>query len=195
LRTQQVATLVAQADTALGEKRYEAAASLYDQALQLDSQNAQAAKGKASAQAASSASRRSLVAGRSTLIGSKTDKKLTGFESEDVSLAKAPDYSGRLDFEASPKSPNAGDSYTVRVYLTNDGKKPFKIASFSATTNASGEKSGGPMAPATKEIQPQQKALLQEISGVWREGASSWALDASVQSAHGETIRNTLTWR
>ncbi len=195
LRAQQVATLVGQADQALGEKRYDAAVALYDQALQLEPGQAQATRGRATAQSAAAAAKRAFVAGRSVLVGAKTDKKLSGFESEDVAMAKAPDYSGRIDFEASPKSPRAGEGYTVRVYLLNDGKKDFKIASMSATTNASGEKSGGPMAATTKEIRPQQRAQIQELTGVWKDGATSWALEVSVQSSHGETVRNTLTWR
>jgi hypothetical protein len=195
LRAQQVATLVGQADQALAEKRYDAAVALYDQALQLEPGQAQATRGKATAQAAAAASKRAFVAGRSVLVGAKTDKKLSGFESEDVTLAKAPDYSGRIEFEASPKSPRAGEGYTVRVYLLNDGKKDFKIAGMTATTNASGEKSGGPMAATTREISPQQRALIQELTGVWKDGATSWSLEISVQSSHGETVRNTLTWR
>lgn len=199
LRAQQVATLVGQAEQAAAEKRYDAAVALYDQALQLEPGNGQAIRGKSAAQsaasAASAAARRAFVAGRSVLVGAKTDKKLSGFESEDVAMAKAPDYSGRIDFEASPKSPRAGEGYSVRVYLLNDGKKDFKIASMTASTNASGEKSGGPMAPSTREVAPQQRALIQELSGVWKEGATAWSLEVAVQSSHGETVRNTLTWR
>src|SRR6185436_20022609 len=98
-------TFVAQGESAASERRYDAAVAFYDQALQLDPQSAAAQKGKANAQAALTASRRSLVAGRSSLSGAKTDKTLKGFESEDVSLSKAPDYSGRLDLEASPRNP------------------------------------------------------------------------------------------
>ena len=199
LRAQQVATLVGQADQAAAEKRFDAALALYDQALQLEPANAQASRGKAQAQAALSAaaaaSKRAFVSGRSVLVGAKTDKKLSGFESEDVAMAKAPDYSGRIEFEASPRSPRAGEPYTVRVFLLNDGKKDFKIAGMTASTNASGEKSGGPMAATTREIAPQQRALIQELTGVWKDGATSWSLDVSVQSAHGETVKNTLTWR
>lgn len=199
LRAQQVATLVGQAEQAAAEKRYDAAVALYDQALQLEPGQAQATRGKSQAQAALSAAaaaaRRAFVSGRSVLVGAKTDKKLAGFESEDVAMAKAPDYSGRLEFEASPKSPRAGEPYTVRVFLLNDGKKDFKIASMTATTNASGEKSGGPMAATTRDIRPQQRALVQELTGTWKEGATAWSLEVSVVSDHGETVKNTLTWR
>lgn len=192
----QVAALVAQGDGALGEHRYDAAAALYAQALQLDPQNAQASAGRARAQAGAAAARRTFVAGRSLLVGAKSGKKgPAGFEEEDVQVAKAPDYSGRLEFEASPRSLKPGDSYSVRIFLVNDGKKDFKIAAFSAVTSANGEKSGGPLSPNTREVATQGRELLQELSGVWKEGTSAWSLEAAVTSSHGEIVRNTLTWK
>jgi len=47
-----------------------------------------------------------------------------------------------------------------------------------ATTNASGEKSGGPMAATTREISPPAAgSLIQELTGVWKDGATSWSLE------------------
>jgi hypothetical protein len=195
-RAAQVASLVAQGDGALGEHRYDAAAALYAQALQLDPQNAQAAAGRTRAQAGAAAARRTFVAGRSLLVGAKSGKKgPAGFEDEDVQVAKAPDYSGRLEFEASPRSLKPGEGYSVRIFLVNDGKKDFKIAAFSAVTSANGEKSGGPVPPATREVATQKRELLHELSGVWMDGTNAWSLEAAVTSTHGEVVRNTLTWK
>jgi hypothetical protein len=192
----QVASLLTQADGAAAERRYDVALGFYNQVLQLDPQNAAAQRGRAEASAAQLAARRTFVAGRSTLQGAKSDKRgVAGFESEDVEVAKSPDYSGRLDFEASPRSVRPGEPYSVKVYLLNDGKKGFRIAAFNAVTLTNGERSGGAMPPAVREVDTQKRVLVQEISGVWKDGTNTWALEVTVTSGHGEVVRNTLTWR
>ena len=140
--------------------------------------------------------KKSFVAGKTTVKSGKAAKGgPAGFDSEDVNLAKAPDYSGRVEFEVSPAHVKPGDAYTVRVFLTNDGKKSFKIGSLSVTTNANGSKSGGPANAAVKEVQPQQRVSLQETSGTWQEGTSSWSLEVDVVSDHGDSFKNQVTWR
>lgn len=192
----QVSSLLTQGDGALAERRYDAAAGFYGQVLQLEPQNAAALRGRAEASAGQAAARRTFVAGRSSLQGAKSGKRnVAGFESEDVEVAKSPDYSGRIDFEVSPRSVRPGDAYTVKVYLLNDGKKDFKIAAFSAVTVANGERSGGAMPSAARDIDPQKRALVQEISGTWKDGTNAWSLEVTVTSGHGEVVRNTLTWR
>lgn len=191
-----VAALIAQADAALGERRYDDAATAYAQALQLDPQNTLASTGRARALAGAAAARRTFVAGRSQLTGTKSGKKgPAGFDDEDVQIAKAPDYSGRLEFEVAPRSVKPGDSFSVRVFLINDGKKDFKIAALNVLTTSNGEKSGGGAPAAAREVAPQKRVQIHELSGVWKDGTNSWSLEASVTSTHGEAVRNTLTWR
>jgi hypothetical protein len=192
----QAAALVGQGDAALAEQRHDAALAAYAQALQLDPQNAQAAAGRARAQAAQADARRTFVAGRSVLVGARSGKKgPAGFDDEDVAVAKAPDYSGRVEFEASPRSVKAGDAWTVRVFLLNDGKKDFRVQGLTATLGVDGAKSPLPATVATREVATQKRALVAELSGTWREGTKSWSLEVAVTSAHGEVVRNTLSWR
>lgn len=192
----QAAALASQGDAALAEQRHDAALAAYAQALQLDPQNQQAAAGRARAQAAQADARRTFVPGRSVLVGARSGKKgPAGFDDEDVAVAKAPDYSGRVEFEASPRSVKAGDTWTVRVFLVNDGKKEFRVQGVTATANVDGSKSPLPATIATREIATQKRALVAELSGAWREGTKSWSLEVAVTSAHGEVARNTLSWR
>jgi hypothetical protein len=192
----QAAALVGQGDAALAEQRHDAALAAYAQALQLDPQNAQAAAGRARAQAAQADARRTFVAGRSVLVGARSGTKgPAGFDDEDVAVAKAPDYSGRVEFEASPRSVKAGDAWTVRVFLLNDGKKDFRVQGLTATLGVDGAKSPLPATVATREVATQKRALVAELSGTWREGTKSWSLEVAVTSAHGEVVRNTLSWR
>jgi hypothetical protein len=140
--------------------------------------------------------KKTFVAGRTSVQSGKAGKgNMAGFDTEDVSLGKAPDYSGRIEFEVSPRNVKPGDSYTARVFLTNDGKKSFKIGTLNVTTTANGAKSGGPVASTVKEVQPQQRVALQEVTGVWQEGTTSWSLEVAVVSDHGDTFKNTVVWR
>jgi FHA domain len=196
LKAQQVAALVGQADAAVANHNYDQAAGLYDQASKLDPTNAKASAGKASAQAIAASLKKSFVAGKTVVRSGKAAKQgPAGFDTDDVKLAQAPDYSGRIEFEISPAHVKGGDSYTVHVFVTNDGKKSFKIGSVSLTATANGAKTGGPATSAVKEVQPQQRAALADSGGVWTEGTTSWNLEVNIVSDHGDTFRNQLTWR
>jgi FHA domain len=196
LKAQQVAALLGQADAAAAGHNYDGAAGLYDQALKLDPGNAKATAGKASTQAIASSLKKSFVTGRTVVRSGKAAKGgPAGFDSDDVKLAQAPDYSGRVEFEVSPAHVKGGDSYTIHVFLTNDGKKSFKIGSLSMTATANGTKTGGPATTAVKEVQPQQRVPLTDSAGVWTEGTTSWNLEVNIVSDHGDTFRSQLTWR
>jgi hypothetical protein len=130
----QVTSLLGQADAAVAARSYDAAAGLYEDVLKIDAQNQRAIEGRSAAQGAALSLRKNFVAGKTTVKSEKTAKSPAGFDTEDVSVAKGLDYSGRIDFETTPRNVKPGDSYNVLVYLTNDGKKSFKLSSVSITT-------------------------------------------------------------
>lgn len=192
----QVAGLLGQAEGAVSGRRYDAAVGFYDEVLKLDPQNAQATEGKARAQGALAAAKRAFVPGRTLVDSGKSAKAdLGGFDTSDVKVSKAPDYSGRLDFEVTPARVQPGDNYSVKVYLTNDGKKSFKIGGLTATIAVNGAKSGGAGSPQVKEVDSQARVLLQDLPGVWQPDVKTWTLEVVVTTTHGETFRNTITWR
>jgi hypothetical protein len=191
----QLAAALDQADAAAAAHRPGDAATLYDQALKLDPSNAKAAAGRAAALASVAASRRAFVSGRTQVVSKDTQAKLSGFDSTDVKVAKAPDYSGLVEFEVVPASVKPGDSYTVRIGLTNDGKKILKVSGMTITTSLNGTASGGAALPKVKQVAPGQKVVIQEVSGLWPEGATSWSLEASVTSDRGDLFKNQLNWK
>jgi hypothetical protein len=195
VKAQQVTNLLGQADAAAGAHSYDQAAGIYDEVLKLEPGNAKASSGKTAAIASGASFKKSFVAGKTVVSSGKSAKALSGFDSEDVSVSKAPDYSGRIEFEVSPTHVKPGDSYTARVFLTNDGKKSFKIGSLTVTTTTNGNKAGGPASAAVKEVQPQQRVSLQETTGTWGEGTNSWNLEVAVVSDHGDSFKNTVNWR
>ncbi len=195
---QQVASLLSHADAAVAARDYAGATVAYEEVLKLEPGNARAAEGRAQAQATLAALKKAFVAGRTTVTvtGGKAAKGgLSGFDSEDVSVAKALDYSGRIDFEASPRNVKPGDSYNVQVYLTNDGKKGFKIGNVSVTTAVNGARSGGPAAVRVKDVEPGQRVLLAEMPGTWQASTTSWSLEVVVTSSRNDTFRSQLSWR
>ncbi len=195
-RAQQVASLLSRAETAAGSWDYAGASATFDEVLRLEPSNARATQGRAQAQAALASLRKGFVSGRTTVTGGKAAKGgLSGFDSEDVSVAQALDYSGRIDFEASPRSVKPGDSYNVQVYLTNDGKKGFKIGNVAVTTSVNGSRSGGPATVRERDVEPGGRVLLTEVPGTWQASTTSWSLEVVVTSSRNDTFRSQLTWR
>ena len=195
-RTQQVASLLGRAETAAASWDYAGAAATFDEVLKLEPSNARATQGRAQAQAALASLRKGFVSGRTTVTGGKAAKGgLSGFDSEDVSVAKALDYSGRIDFEASPRVVKPGDSYNVQVYLTNDGKKGFKIGNVTVTTSVNGSRSGGPATVRDRDVEPGGRVLLTEVPGTWQTSTTSWSLEVVVTSSRNDAFRSQLTWR
>jgi hypothetical protein len=191
----QVAGLLGQAAAAVSARQFDSAVSAYDEVLKLDPQNATATQGKATAQASAASYKRGFAAGRTRLSGKEAKADLGGFETTGVKVAKVPDYSGRIEFEVTPPRVLPGDSYTVRVFLVNDGKKAFKIGSVSVVTLLNGSQSGGPVAVRTREIAPRDRVLLDERTAEWAATTTSWSLEAVVGSDRDATFTNRLNWR
>jgi hypothetical protein len=192
----QVAALLAQADTAARGRNFEGALRDYDEALRLDPQNGRATQGKADAQAAAASLKRSFAAGRTSLSGKQAKAAdLGGFDTSGVTVAKVPDYSGRVEFEVSPPRVLPGDQYTVRIFLVNDGKKAFKVGSVSVHSTTNGSRSGGPVPVRSREVEPRDRVVLDERTAEWPAGVSSWTLEAVVQTDRDATFTNRLNWR
>jgi hypothetical protein len=193
VRAQQVAGLLGQADAALAGGQYDGAIGHLDEVLRIDPQNAKAAADRARAVALRDMARRKFVAGRTIVKTEKGSGGLVGFEGADV---KTPDVSGLIEFEMSPPSGlRPGDSYNLKFYLVNDGKKPIKIGGITATTVVNGAGSGAGVASKVRQVDPKQRALLGEISGVWKDGTTSWSAEILVAANKADSLKSTLTWR
>ena len=204
LRAQQAAAqaqaLLVQAETAIGARQYDAAVSHLDSALGLEPGNARAASLRADAVRRRDLARRRFAPGRTVVESPKAQKEkagdLAGFDTGDADVRKAPDFLGRIDFEMSPASGvEPGDTWTLRVYVVNEGKKPIRVQGVTVTTAVNGSAGGGPVPPRTREIAPQQRSLVAEATGAWREGTTAWTTEVTVAGGKGESLRSTLAWR
>jgi molecular chaperone GrpE (heat shock protein) len=191
----QAAALMAQADDALVARRYDAAVELYDQAIKADPQSQGASAGKARAVLARDLARRSFVTGQTIIETAESRKSLSGFDTSEVDLKKAPKESGKIDFEIGPKSPHPGDPYTVRVFLTNLGKKTLKIGRLVVTTSANGTKAPSAATPRASEVEPGKRVLIHESSAEWADGTTAWSVEAVVTTPKDETLRCQANWR
>ena len=196
----QAQALLGQAETAIGARQYDAAISHLDGALRVDPGNARAASLRADAVRRRDLARRRFVPGQTAVQTPKAQKEkaadLAGFDTGDADLRKAPDFLGRVEFEMTPASGiEPGDAWTLRAYVVNEGKKPIRVAGVTVATTVNGAGSGGPVPPRAREIAPQQRALVAEAAGSWRDGTSSWATAVTVTAGKGESLQNTITWR
>ena len=88
-----------------------------------------------------------------------------------------------------------GDAWTLRIYVVNEGKKPIRVQGVTVGTSVNGAGSGGPVPARAREIAPQQRSLVAETTGSWRDGTTAWATEATITAGKGESLKNTLTWR
>jgi hypothetical protein len=183
----QAAAVLTQAEAALGAGHFDQAATLFDEVLKLEPGNAKATEGKQKAAASAAMAKKTFVLGESRFVG----KPKGAFENE----AADPDYAGRVEFEFSPTTVKPGDRVTAHVFLTNQGKKPIKVADLKLAFIVDGIRQNSPAAAQAKDIAPGQRAQLATVSTPWKEGTRTWALEAVVTSGRGEIYNNRATWK
>jgi hypothetical protein len=196
-KAQEAQSLLAQAETALGARQYDAAVSHLDGVLRLDPANARATTLRADAVRRRDLARRRFTPGKTVVQGGKAQKAggLAGFDTEDADL-RSSDFNGRVDFEMAPSSGiEPGDAWTLKIYVVNEGKKAIRVNGLVLGTTVNGTGSGGPLSPRVREVAPQQRSLVAETAGTWAEGTTSWTAEVTVTGGKGESLKNTLSWR
>jgi hypothetical protein len=192
----QVAALLGQAEAASAAGNFDQAVQRYDDALKLDPQNAKAREGRASAAGAVDALRRSFSFELTTAENVKgSPKNLDGFESDGVEVKRAPQVLGRIEFEVTPVHVKPGDTYSVKVFLVNAGKKDIKIDAMNLTRSLNGARTRSIDTPRTPQVVPKQRALLDVLGGVWAEETTSWSIEVIVKSNRGDTYQNQVVWK
>jgi serine/threonine protein kinase len=208
-----VNALLTRADDALTKSQFDAAIQLYDEALKLDATNARALQGKTSAigaravaQAAAAGGVRgagkAFSQGKTQAQNAETQAGSTapGFEdSAGVDVKRGSQASalpGKIQFEIKPEVVKPGDTFSVAIFLVNEGAQPIQVRSFNITTVRNGGRSGGNIVPQTKEVAPRQKAPLYSTpQDVWKEDTNSWTMEATVITAQGATYKNSVSWK
>jgi hypothetical protein len=115
-----------------------------------------------------------------------------GFESEDVSVRKTPDFLGRIEFEVSPAAVKAGDAYAIKIALVNDGRKDIEVRGVKLTTSVNGTASTQDVEPAVAKLTRYQRTNVAQLGGVWEDHVATWSLDVVVTSSKGDACRSRL---
>jgi tRNA A-37 threonylcarbamoyl transferase component Bud32/tetratricopeptide (TPR) repeat protein len=211
--TAQVNTYINQATTALGNKQYDVAVKLYDEALKLDPGNTTAINARIGAITAKAVSEapstgtsrptgRTFVVARTTASSAetKTGAFSEAFEDSAGVVVKkgsqAAELPGKLSFEVSPDPVRSGEKYAVNVQLQNEGDAPIQIKGLQLITTINGRKGQGQLPPLVASVAPRQKALLYRVENeIWKEDTSAWSMEAIVTTGRGETYRNNVSWK
>jgi hypothetical protein len=213
--TAQVAGFVNGGDAALAAQKYDDAIALYDKALGLDGNNTRALNGKSSAVQARALAQAGIGGGGTrpgpshTFASGKTSASSAetqgggavppGFDpASNIDVKKgstAADLPGKINFDVEPDVPKAGERYTVKVFLLNEGGAPIQVKDMVVSTTINGKKISGPVNPQTRDVAPQQKALLMSTTEMWKEETSGWAMEVTVHTARGERYSNQVTWK
>jgi len=151
-------------------------------------------RGPGSLPAMGSSPRRFVLGTTSVESLKPVERELKGFEPGGVGVKRAPEVNGRVELEMEPPQVRPGVDYTVKVYLANDGTKDIPVQEVTVSTVEDGKSASRTMTPRARSVKPQQRALLHEVSGVWREAARSWAMDVVVTSGRQDVYRNRLRW-
>ncbi len=122
-----------------------------------------------------------------------------GFEdSPGVNVKKgtqAAELPGKIHFDIDPDTVKAGERYSVKVYLVNEGLAPIQIRDMLVTTKINGKGVSGPVPPLTRDVAPGQRALLMNTTEQWKEETSSWSMEVAVRTARGERYTNQVEWK
>jgi serine/threonine protein kinase len=136
---------------------------------------------------------RRFVTGKSVVGSAKSGGNLAGFD--DVKTRKVPDLVGHIQFEVQPEAPREGDSYGVRVYFFNEGRKAVRLRGVALTNIIDGRRTSMAGTMREKEVLPQQRAVVAETRGTWPGGLTTWALEAVLSSDHDENCTSRLEWQ
>ena len=130
---------------------------------------------------------------------SSTGGGVPGFEdSTGVNVKKgtqAANLPGKINIDVDPSSVKPGERYTVRISMRNEGDAPIQVQEMIVKTTVNGRAFTGPVPPLVKDVAPQQKAMLREVSDLWKEDTTSWRMEITVRTARGETYKNDVTWK
>ena len=137
---------------------------------------------------------RRFLPGKTTIASRSEGGSLEGFDTADVKKQRVPDFAGRIEFEVTPAAVKAGEAYAVRIYLVNESRKAVRVKALNVATTVNGKPSPSALNPVTRELAPQQRALLGEVAGDWPADVSTWSLDAVVTTDRDETGSSRLNW-
>lgn len=124
--------------------------------------------------------------------------KPAGFDApkaQDVTLKRAPEVDGRIEFSASPTRVRPGDAYKVVVSFVNEGKRTVEVKEVVVTTTLNGSATSAAVKPLVKAVASNQNEAIYELTGSWDKATTSWAIEVQLTSGRRDLYRNSLVWK
>jgi hypothetical protein len=94
-----------------------------------------------------------------------------------------------------PASVQPGDPWQLKIYVVNEGKKAIKISALEVATSVNGSPSGTGGPAKNRDIAPQQRVIVDQLSGTWPAGVTSWRTEVKVNAGKNDSLQSQLTWR
>jgi hypothetical protein len=138
---------------------------------------------------------RAFVTAPTLVEGPLAEQPVPGFEKTSRKIRRAPQGSGRIEFDAPRAGLRTGEDYNVGVYFVNQVGKPVTLRDLRFGLNANGRKSAGRVPPRTVTVKRGERALLHEVRGRWPAAARTWALRVQLTAASGDTYTSQLAWK
>jgi hypothetical protein len=133
---------------------------------------------------------RRFTAGKTT-VTTRSAGELAGFETTDVTTQRPPRFEGRMVFEVLPSEVHPGEPFLVRLHLVNEGRRSVRIEGIEISTIEDGQRTRVPTQVLQGELDPHDRALVAEYSGVWSP-VDSWSLEAEATVEGDERVRSRL---
>jgi serine/threonine protein kinase len=203
----QIDALVGRATEHLKAQNYVEAIAAYDQALELDPNNARLIFDRNTAQnamqqvaAAATVSALAIRQTKTEFIRPGDSDVPKGFESGggvQVNRAtSAPDNPAELIVEIHPKTVQPGDPYYLRVRVHNQGNRPVGVKSielvstFGSRTTGKGQQ----LTPMVQRVNPRDTSLIWEVPGTWSEDQNTGSIQAIVTLIGDAKLVKTIQW-
>ncbi|GMR22463.1 MAG: hypothetical protein BMS9Abin37_0816 [Acidobacteriota bacterium] len=199
---------VTEATTHLKAQSYEGAIAAYDEALEIDPNNAQLIAARNTAKnamqqmaAAATVASLAIRESKTEFVAPGESDAPKGFEAGGgvhVNRATtAPDNPAELIVQIHPATVQTGDPYYLRVRIHNQGNRPIGIKSielistFGSKTTGKGQQ----LQPMVQRVNPHDTSMIWEVPGTWSEEQNQGSIQAVVTLIGDAKLLKTIQWQ
>jgi len=102
-----------------------------------------------------------------------------------------PDFVGDMQFDH-PAQIGAGESFSIKVYISNTGQKKMKLKTIQVVTRINRQNGSLPATLLKKSISVGRRILVAEFSGTMPADVKSWIVTVTVTGNKGDRTSNKL---
>jgi tetratricopeptide (TPR) repeat protein len=207
-RKSSAAMLVVEAKRLLEAGSHQDAIDAYKRAMELDPQNLEARSEMDRAmelerervKAQERPPRRFAESETEFVPGTSGPKEMMGFEMEErLGIKETADalLPAQLIIELDPSDVGPGESYILQVSVFNEGYRTLELQGLELVSRFGQKEAAGKgqqIPVRAREIAPQTKVVLHEVTGTWNESQNQGELEATVTLVDGSKLIKSLRW-